>query len=46
MEEVIKNLNDAKSITLRLGVSNKKEIKLFPVVVRYFYLIVQSKTKL
>jgi hypothetical protein len=33
---VIKDLNETKSITISLDASNKKDIKLFPVVVRYF----------
>ena len=35
MTEVI-DLHEAKSVTLSLDASNKKDIKLFPIVVRYF----------
>ena len=36
MTEVIEDLHEAKSVTLSLDASNKKDIKLFPIVVRYF----------
>ena len=34
--EVIEDLHEAKSVTLSLDASDKKDIKLFPIVVRYF----------
>jgi hypothetical protein len=34
--EVIEDLNKIKSITVSLDASNKKEIRLFPIVVQYF----------
>ena len=36
MTEVIEDSHEAKSVTLSLDPSNKKDIKLFPIVVRYF----------
>ena len=36
MTEVIEDFHEAKSVTLSLDASNKKDIKLFPIVVRYF----------
>jgi hypothetical protein len=33
--EVIEDLNKTKSITVSLDATNKKDIKLFPIVVRY-----------
>jgi hypothetical protein len=32
----MEDLNKTKSITISLDASNKKDIKLFPIVVRYF----------
>jgi hypothetical protein len=34
--EVIEDLNKTKSATVSLDASNKKDIKLFPIVVQYF----------
>ena len=36
MTEVIEELHEVKSVTFSLDASNKKDIKLFPIVVRYF----------
>ena len=36
MTKVIEDLHEAKSVTHSLDASNKKDIKLFPIVVRYF----------
>ena len=36
MTEVIEELHEVKSVTLSLDASNKKDIKLFSIVVRYF----------
>ena len=36
MTEVIEDLHEAKSVILSLDACNKKDIKLFPIVVRYF----------
>ena len=36
MTEVIEELHEVKSVTLSLDASNKKDIKLFPIIVRYF----------
>ena len=34
--KVIEDLHKSKGVTLSLDASNKKDIKLFPIVVRYF----------
>jgi hypothetical protein len=44
--KVKEDLNKTKSIPVSLDASNKKDIKLFPIVVRYFLEIVVFKTKL
>jgi hypothetical protein len=44
--EVIEDLNKIKSITLSLDALNKKDIKLFPIVVQYILPNVVFKTKL
>ena len=36
MTEVIEDLHEVKSVTLSLDASNKKDIKLFPIVKKYF----------
>jgi hypothetical protein len=44
--EVIEDLNKTKNIPANLDASDKKDIKLFPIVVRYFLPNVVFKTKL